>query len=219
MNENSNVQTKRKKGFIATMTEWGEVIGNFFIIHLLFIINTLRGGIILGVFPSVAATFNFMFQFFIDKDSMSPLIKEFSNSWKKHFKMANKIGYALLLSFGFLYFDLRVNEHVIQSSVLHTLLLVLIFILGFVTIYTFTVLVGHTLTFSQTIKQAFFVSLSTPMFTIAAILGLMIMYELLNYFRFITIFFGAPLIILPIAWFTFSGLQKIDELKEEMTKN
>lgn len=217
MKDNTTVQTKRKKGFLATMVEWGEVIGNFFIIQFQFVIYTLRGGIILGVFPAVAATFNFMFQFFIDKDSMPPLMKGFSDSWKKHFKSANQVGYTLLLSFGFLYFDLRINENVIQSSVLHTLLLILIFILGFVTIYTFTVLVGHSLTFKQTLKQAFFVSLSTPMFTIAAILGLMIMYELLNYFIFIAIFFGAPLIILPIAWFTFSGLQKIDELKKEMS--
>ncbi|MEC6746954.1 DUF624 domain-containing protein [Marinilactibacillus sp. XAAS-LB27] len=215
----ADVMKKKKKGFLKTVFNFGEHIGNTFVLQLFFILYTLKGGIILGIFPSIAAIYKYFIKLFTDQGTVISIRKIFIETWNSKFAVSNKVGYTLLAGFGFLYFDLRVNESVIRSSLLHTLLLVCIFLLGFITVYTFTVMVGHNLSYEQTIKQAFYVSLSTPVFTIAALLGLMLSYEIIKFLPFLGIFFGTPLLILPIIWFTFNGLKKIDELKQEEQKN
>lgn len=209
------VMKKKKKGFLRTVFNLGEHIGNMFILQVLFLLYTLKGGIIFGIFPSIAAIFKYFIKLLIDQDTVIAIKKEFAETWKSKFSVSNKVGFTLLGVFGFLYMDLRINESLIRSSILHTLLLVCICLLGFITVYTFTVMVGHTLSYKQTLKQAFYVSLSTPVFTIAALLGLMLSYEIIKFLPFLGVFFGAPLLILPIIWFTFNGLKKIDELKKE----
>lgn len=206
---------KRKTGFVNAMRIFGEYIYEFFVLQLLILLNTLRGGVILGFFPALAATYNYFFKQFIDFGSPVPVAKEFNARWKEYFKKANQVGYSLLFAFAFLYFDLRVNENMIQSPLVHSLLLIVLFLLAFITIYTFTILVGHSLSFKNIFKQSFFVALSSPLYTIAAIIGLILVYEILKQFNFMAVFFGIPLLILPIAWFTFKGLEKIEEMQQD----
>lgn len=208
-------KNKQKPNFISIIQRVGQYIIDFFLLQFLFLLNTLRGGVIFGFFPAIGSNFNYMFKEFINKDQAPPVTKEFNSSWKKHFKLTNQIGYSILLAVVFIYMDLRLNEKFIQSSILHTLLLIVLALMAFITIYTFTILIGHSLSYKAIFKQSFFVALSSPSYTIAALIGLILMYEFLKFFNFLAIFFGAPLLILPIAWFTFSGLQKIEEMKKD----
>lgn len=209
--------TREKKGFLQFLTNVGEYIYRFFAMQFWFVVFTLRGGIVLGIFPAVTAIFSILFKLFNDKDKLDNLSQLFKFTWKAKFKLSNQVGYFLILIFGFLFADLRINERFIQSSILHTLLLFVIAIIAFITIYMPTIVTGYDLGFKKSISQSFFVSLSTPKFTIAAMLGLIIMFELLKQFTFLVIFFGAPLIILPVAWFTYTGLKDVDEKKKELT--
>lgn len=209
-------ERKRQKGFLPFVVSIGEKVANLFIMQLLFILFSLKGVVILGVFPAIASLTKLFIDWFITEDDSLTLFTSFNKYWSEYFKKANQIGYTLLFAFGFLFVDLRINETYIQSSVLHTVLLIIIFILGFLTVYTFPILVGHSLSYKDTLKQSFYVSLSTPIFTIAAVLGLALAFELSRYVVFIGLFFGMPLIVLPVAWFAYSGLKKIDEIKETM---
>lgn len=206
---------KKSTGFMSFIQVFGEFIYEFFLIQLLVLLNTLRGGVILGFFPALGATYNYFFNVFIDHEIAKPVGKKFNQSWKKHFKKANQVGYSLLAIFAFLYVDLRINEQFIQSPTVHTLLLIVLFLSVFITTYTFTILVGHSLTYKAIFKQSFFVALSSPMYTFAAIIGLVLIYELMKFFSFLAVFFGAPLLVLPIAWFTFKGLEKIEEMQKD----
>lgn len=217
MKESSERQ--KKTGFIDMMGTIGNYIADFFLVQLLFIANTLRGGVVLGVFPAVSSTYHYMFSIFLNSDEKKSVTKEFNRSWKEHFKRSNQVGYTLLLAYLFIYLDLRLNESIVQSPTLHTLLLVVLAILAFTTVYTFTVLVGHSLPYKAVFKQSFFASLASPVFTIAALIGVVVVYELLKQFQFLAVLFGIPLIILPLAWFTFSGLKKIEEMKEELNES
>lgn len=213
MSQSSEV---KQKGFFPFIFSIGAKVGNLFLMQILFIIYSVKGGILLGLFPSMACVLKLFIKWFIEEDDMLSVSSEFRNNWKKYFKTSNQVGYTLSAAFVFLFADLRINENIIQSSVLHTILLIVIFILGFLTVYTFPIMVGYTLAYKDTLKQAFYVSLSTPVYTTAALLGLMLSYELIRSIPFIGIFFGAPLIILPIAWFSYNGFQKLDELKKEI---
>ena len=207
----------KRKGFIPFVTRTGEKIANLFLMQLFFILYSIKGAIVLGVFPSIAAMTRTFIDWFILEDAIQ-IHPTFKDNWSKHFKKANLVGYTLLLAFGFLYFDLRINEQFIQSPALHTLLLVILFILGFLTVYAFPILVGHALSYKDIFKQSFFVALSTPLSTIAAVLGVVLAFELSRHVIFIGLFFGMPLIILPLTWFPYNGLKKIEELKDEFQK-
>lgn len=210
-------ERRQKTGFIDLMQVTGNYIADFFLVQLLFILNTVRGGVVLGLFPAVSSTYNYLFSVFLRNDKKQSITKEFNRSWKKYFKKSNQVGYSLLAIYLFLYMDLRLNENIVQSPTLHTLLLIVLALVAFTTVYTFTVLVGHSLSYKEIFKQSFFVSLASPVFTIAALIGFLVVYELLKQFNFIALFFGFPLLVLPLAWFTFSGLEKIEEMKEDMT--
>lgn len=213
MNQTSQA---RPKGFLPFLYSIGAKAGNIFLMQLFFVLYVLKGGIILGVFPAMSCVTKLFIKWFIEEDDDLKVASQFKENYTRFFKTSNQVGYALSAAFAFLFVDLRINENVIQSSILHTILLIIIFILGFLTIYTFPIMVGYTMGFKDTLKQAFFVALSTPVFTTASILGLMITVELIRSVPFIGVFFGAPLIVLPVAWFTFSGFKKMDELKEEL---
>lgn len=219
INMKDSGEKQQKTGFIDMLRISGNYIADFFLVHLLFILNTLRGGVVLGFFPAISSTYNYLFSVFLQNDKKSSVTKEFNNSWKTYFKRSNQVGYTLLFIYAFIYLDLRLNEQFVRSSTLHILLLIVLVIFAFTTVYTFTILVGHSLPYKDIFKQSFFVSLSSPVFTIASLLGALVVYELLRQFNFITLFFGFPLLILPIAWFTFSGLAKVEEMKEEMQED
>lgn len=219
LNMKDSGERQQKTGFIDMIRISGNYIADFFLVQLLFIFNTLRGGIVLGFFPAISSTYNYLFSVFLQNDKKQSVTREFNNSWKKYFKRSNQVGYTLLFAYAFIYMDLRLNEKIVQSPTLHTLLLIVLAIIAFTTVYTFTVLVGHSLPYKEIFKQSFFASLASPVYTIAGLLGLLVVYELLKQFNFIALVFGLPLLVLPLAWFTFSGLAKIEQMKEEMTED
>lgn len=209
----------KQSNFFKFIFDGGAVIGDFLLMQLFFLLFSLKGGILLGIFPSIAAVFKIILKWFVDRDEAFKIFHVFNETWKAYFKVANQIGYTLAVSFGFLYLDLRINETYIQSPVLHTLLLIVIFLLAFITIYSFTVMVGHSLRYKDILKQSFFVSISTPIYTLAAIVGLLVVFEFIRYIVFLVFAAGVPLLALPIAWFTFTGLKKIDDLKKKFEED
>lgn len=212
---NKKSETK-EKGFLPFIFKTGTRMGNLFLMQILLVVYSLKGGLFLGIFPSIAVMFKVLINWFINQDDLISINTFFEKYWKTFFKTANQVGYALTALFVFLFIDLRINEIFIRSSILHTVLLIVIAVICFLTVYTFPILTGYDLGFKDTIKQAFYVSLSTPVFTTASLLGLMVIYELIKAVPFIGVFFGAPLLILPVAWFTFSGFNKLEELKKEV---
>lgn len=202
--------------FFKFIFDGGQIIADLFLLQLFFVLFSLKGGIILGFFPSLAAVFKIIIKWFVDKDESFKLFEIFNRTWSQFFKVANLVGATLFGIFGFLFIDLRINETYIQSPVLHTLLLIVILIGAFMTIFSFTIMIGHDLSYKAVMKQSFFISLSVPIYTTAAIIGLLVAFELLRQVVFVALFAGIPLLVLPVAWFTFTGLQKIDELKKEV---
>lgn len=212
---NYQIKKAKQSKFIKCVTSIGTWVSNFFLIHLSFTFCSLKGGIFLGVFPGFAATHRIFIDYFLNKDKSVSIVKDFNQLWKVYFKKANQIGYTIFIILSFLYIDIRVNTLYIQSPVLGVLLLVLTLFFIFVSIFTFTIMVGFELSYKNIWKQSFFVALSVPVFTIAAIVGLLVAYELIGKILFLAFFFGIPILILPVAWFTFSGLKKVETYSEQ----
>lgn len=211
------MQYKQNK-FISFIVNIGEWVTHLFLLHFFALIYLFKGFVLFGFFPSLAVVFESLMKTFQDPESTQSVSKHFQSRWNVYFKKANCLGYVLLSWLIFLYIDLRINRLFIQSVVLDNLLIMLFLVSIFVTMYTFPLLVTFDLGFFALIKQSFFIALSVPLFTLAAIIGGFLAFELLSYFRFLIVFFGMPLFILPLSWFTYTGFEKAIERRNKLSE-
>lgn len=208
-------EKNKENKFISAVTTIGNWIANFFFLHLLWILYSLRGLIIAGLLPSTAAVTHVMYKWFNNKDDNFKIREEFNTAYKEHFKQANQIGYIVLIIFAMLYVDLRVSNVFIQSIFFHTLLLFITFFVLSFSLFLFTVMVRYDFSLKNIFKQAFFVTLSVPIYSIATSVGLLLVVSLMRNYIFLAFFFGISLLLLPVVWFTYTGVLKAEEKRDE----
>lgn len=206
----------KKNKFLNALVSFGMWIYNFFILQLFWILYSLKGFIILGVFPASASVVKVMYTWFEEKETNLSIKEEFSQTYETYFKRSNQIGYIMLLTFAILYVDLRVSNVFIQSIVVHTLLLFLTFLILCVSLYTYTIMVRYDFSLKNIFKQSFFIALSVPIYTFSAAVGLILAVTLMRNYFFLFFFFGIPLLFLPIVWFTYTGAIKAEEKRKEL---
>lgn len=208
----------KENKFLNTIINAGNWIYNLALLQFLSIAYTLRGFVVLGFFPSMVAVVKVVYRWFDKKEVDFSIWKEFQEGYKTFFKPANQIGYFLLLVSVIFYVDLRISNVFIQSIILHSGLLFLGFVLICMSLYTFTTLVRYDFSVKNVLKQSFFVAYSVPIFTLSAVVSLIMVTELLRNYLFIALFFGIPFLIIPVVWFTYTGLKKAEERKDELIK-
>ena len=206
---------KNKSEFIRMNLTGGQWLYNFFLLQLLPILYTLKGFILLGVFPSIASTINVFYRWFVFKEydkSITELFKEF---YEDSFWRANKLGWGVLAVGAFLVFDLYVSSYYIQSIVLHTLLVGLFFIYLVVTSYLFVAFAWYEYEkLSDYIKQSFYIGLSSIFQSIAILLAMVVVSYIFNYVPFLWLFFGIPISFGGISWFAVQGILRAEDLKK-----
>lgn len=208
----------KENKFLNTIINAGNWIYSLALLQFLSLVYTLRGFVILGFFPSLAAVVKVAYRWFDKKEVDFSIWKEFQAGYKSYFKAANQIGYVLLLLGAIFYIDLRISNVFIQSILLHSGLLFLGFALICMSLYTFTTLVRYDFSVKNVLKQSFFVAYSVPIFTLSAVVSLILVTELLRNYLFLAMFFGIPFFIIPVVWFTYTGLKKAEERKDELIK-
>ncbi|MGO4936297.1 DUF624 domain-containing protein [Fundicoccus sp. Sow4_H7] len=199
---------------IIIITKVGEWIFNLFILHFLFFLYSFRGLFLFGIFPSFAAQVVVLNKWLRKSEDSFNMYHCYRNSWHKYFSLSNKLGYTFLLVYIFLVFDLRINEQFINSIAIHYILLLLIVLTTFIVFFSFITMIRGQYGYFDTVKQSFYISLSVPIYTVATSVGLLLMFELLTTFIFLAVFFGIPMMLLPIVWFTTEGIDKAISRKE-----
>lgn len=205
-------QQKMSK-FMNTLTTFGNWLYNLFLLQVLWVVYSLKGGLVLGIFPSLSGLVQVVYRWFNTKETDFKISQEYKKGFQTNFKQANQIGYALLIAALIFYIDLRVSNYFIQSILLHTFLLFLGLLILSMGLYTFTVLVRYDYKLKDIFKQSFFVALAVPVYTAAALISLLMVVELMRTYLFLFLFFGAPLIMIPIVWFTYSGIMAAEKSK------
>ena len=208
-------EQNEKNKFISIITNIGNWVSNFFFLHLLWLVYSLRGFIILGIFPSTAAVSQVMYKWFDTKEKTFKVREQFDKAYKEYFKLANQIGYIVLLVFGMLYVDLRVSNVFIQSIILHTFLLFITLLALCISFFLFTIMIRYEFSLKNIFKQSFFVALSVPIYSVSAVVGLILTLSLMKNYIFLAFFFGISLLFLPIVWFTYTGVKKAEERRNE----
>lgn len=213
MSEKSNNQ------FLDSIIKLGSWIYNFFMLQALWVLYSLKGVVVLGVFPATISVSQVLYRSFKEENLNFSIFSEFKDAYNTNFKRSNQVGYIYLLIYLFLYVDLRISNVFIQSIILHTILILLLLIVIALSLYSFIVIIRYELSLKDIFKQSFFVALSVPTHTIAAIVGLVLIIRFIIKFNLFLVFFGIPLLLLPVIWFTYTGCLKAEEQKKEITQD
>ncbi|MEG0294453.1 YesL family protein [Enterococcus sp.] len=206
---------KEMKGIIKGSYVLGQTIIDGLHLQLLFLLYTLRGGIILGLFPALASVFQVIYLFLVrGKDSVK--VKEsFQQFYKQYFKMSNYLGYTLAAIGLFLAFDLRVSKTFIQSAVIHYGLIVLLVLFLGACLFVYPVLCRYELTYKQYLHQAVGLFFTNIIESIAMLFGTFLVLSIYVAFPILLVIAGVPLFIFPSIWF---GLQAMKKMEEKASK-
>ncbi|GHU39828.1 hypothetical protein FACS1894193_00960 [Bacilli bacterium] len=193
-----------------------QVLGNLLIyllkLQAFFLAFTFLGGVILGIFPSIATVIDYLIHSLDKKqDNLKLTFSTFKTRWQSYFKTANILGFSLSAIFLFLMIDLQVSKNFLHSLPLHLMLFALLVLFLGISCYLFPSLSRYDLMPLQHLKQAAFLFLANLITTVAMLAGLLLASALMTLFP-ILVFIGlVPLLLLPIAHFSLQAMCKVED--------
>jgi uncharacterized membrane protein YesL len=199
-------------GFLKWFYDLGNWIAKMIYIQLLWTAFTVLGLGVFGIVPATVALTTVISKWFTDGFDI-PVFKLFFTTYKKQFFRSNALGIVLIAIGVFLYMDLNISKHILQSAFVHIILLFITFIYIVVLLYFFPVFSRYELKYVHYFKQSFFVAFARPFETIAMLLCILLLYYLFVYLPVLTVFAGAPLIAFPITWFAHRAFVRLEEKK------
>ncbi|MGM0123946.1 hypothetical protein IGI37_001320 [Enterococcus sp. AZ194] len=197
------------KGIIKGSYVIGEKIIQAAKYQVLFIVYVLRGGIILGFFPSLAAVFYGLYQQIRKKELITR--QTFSRYYKETFKISNQLGFTALASLIFLWLDLRISATYIHLPIIHFFLLILFVLVFGASIFIFPALCRYELTYKQYIQRVGILFFCNFIETIAIILGIYLATIVLTLFPMLLVFAAVPIFSLPLVWFGIQAMNKAEQ--------
>lgn len=204
----------KESKFINVNLSFGHWIYNLIILQFLPVFYTLKGFILFGFFPSVASTFNILYQWIAFSHYDLSISKEFKLFYEKYFWESNKLGWGMTGVGALLVFDLYISTQFIQSILFHTVLMGLFLIYLVISSYLFLVFARYDFgKLRDYMKQSFFIGFSSIFQSIAILLAMVVLSYIFYYIPFLTLFFGIPLLFGAISWFAIQGILKAENMR------
>ncbi|MFD1386242.1 YesL family protein [Oceanobacillus oncorhynchi subsp. oncorhynchi] len=144
---------------------------NLIYLNLLWVVFTLLGGIVFGIFPATAALFAVIRKMILE-DEDTAVLSEFITHFKASFKTSNLLGYAGSFIGLFLVMDFRIVQSISHESVqvvLFNLILVIGILYLVVMLYIFPVYVHFDLKWNEYCRYACILTIARPLQTIMLI--------------------------------------------------
>ncbi|HEY4538299.1 MAG TPA: DUF624 domain-containing protein [Erysipelothrix sp.] len=196
-------------GIMKVTYKIGQVLLDLIKLQLYWLLFTLKGGVILGLFPATTVVLDYSLQYF-DKKPFALKYDVLNEKWKAYFKDTNILGYVMLVIVGILYVDLRISQHFIQSVVIHYFLIFILIIAFGTFIYVFPSYIRYEMPTLKHIKQAFLLLITNIFDVIAIALGLWLVTWLIVFIPALSLIAFIPLLSIPIAWFSLISMKKIE---------
>lgn len=196
------------KGIIKGSYVIGEIVIQAMKYQIFFFLFVLRGGILFGLFPSIAAVSQGIYQQIIEEESIS--LKKFSTHYKQYFKIGNQLGYTVCGVLVFLWIDLRISATYIQLPILHYFLLFLFILFMGGSLYIFPSLCRYELTYRQYIQRSGLLVFCNLIETIAIIFGLYLSTILMAFFPILLVVASVALYGFPIVWFGIQAMKRAE---------
>lgn len=193
--------------FVRYIQQVGDLLIYLFKLHMLAILHILKGGLVLGLFPTLASLIE-IFHACFEAKTYAPL--RFSQRWKGHLSLSNKVGWILCPICLFILFEIYLSTQFIRLTILNLFLCFILLLTCFVLTWSLVSLVRYQLSPLQHIKQGFFLLLASFFDTLAIGLATSIILVICLAFPFALLFMGLPLLMLPTAWFSYIVTRRIE---------
>ncbi|TQS75134.1 DUF624 domain-containing protein [Ornithinibacillus gellani] len=190
------------------ITEW---ITRFAYIHLLWILFTLSGFVILGFFPSTVAMFSIVRDWLRGKTDI-PIFQTFWNYFKQEFKKSNLLGvfvYAVTLLIVLDFYFITSNT-INRFTWINIPLFAFIFLFILFLIYLFPTIAHYNMKPMQLIKNAFFIMLVSPIQSLLILLSLVSLYFIFKLLPALTFIFGGSVYAFITMWLCLHAFEKIE---------
>lgn len=199
-------------GFLKWFYDLGNWLAKMIYVHLLWVAFTVLGLGVFGIVPATATLTSVISKWFQNGYDI-PIFQTFFNTYKKQFLRSNALGIVIIAIGVFLYMDLNISKHILQSAPIHFFLLFLVLIYTVVLLYFFPVFARYELKYFHYFKQSFFIAFARPFETIAMLLCILLLYYLFVYLPVLMVFAGSSLIVFPITWFAHRAFIQLEEKK------
>lgn len=200
--------------FFYKLCEW---IMRLAFVNLLWIVFTITGLLLFGFFPSTIALFTIIRKWIMGKTDI-PILQTFWLTYKKEWIKSNRLGTALvgtgILIFVEYLIIFNVNEPIIQLSKYPLLLLFISYV--FLLLYVFPTYVHYHVSLLQLLKNAFFIMLINPFYTIVMLLGLACINLTFSILPPLSLFFLGSANAFVIMWCCYQSFLRVEHKKERM---
>ncbi|MFD2656999.1 YesL family protein [Gracilibacillus thailandensis] len=188
-------------------------------LNLLWIGFTLFGLVIVGLFPSTAATFSIVRKW-VSGNTDIPLFKTFWKAYRQSLRQANILGYIIaimgyILYLDFLFVTLVENDYLMLLTIPFLFISIFLLLTSF---YVFPVYVHYDMKLLQVLKSSFFIMVLNPIPTAVMVLGVFGITYGLWYFQGLALFFSMSLIALALTMPAHKAFSKINEKKAYLSK-
>ncbi|ARK32083.1 YesL family protein [Halalkalibacter krulwichiae] len=194
---------------LYAILEW---ITRFAYINALWIIFTLAGAILLGLFPATVAMFSVIRQWLKGKTDL-PIFSTFWQYYKTEFLKSNRLGLlvylvALIIGFNLFFLYANIGELLTWTS---APLLAGIILFVFILFYLFPAYAHYDLGLFQLIKNAFLTMLVSPIHNVVIIISLVAFYFIVTVIPALAFIFGASFYGFITMWFALHAFNRIQE--------
>jgi uncharacterized membrane protein YesL len=183
-----NILMNRMYDFCVTVTR-------FFYFNCLWLLFTLAGGLVLGVFPATVALLSIVRKNLMNQD-IGPAITFFYKKFKSEFIKANLLGYSAAAVGSFLYLDLNFiqSQEGLFFYALYILILILSVVFFLAVLVIFPLYVHYDQQLMQYFKTSLLLVLSKPFYAFLLLIVNTGIYFLFMQLPGIVPFFGAVII-------------------------
>ncbi|WP_226668538.1 YesL family protein [Metabacillus litoralis] len=198
---------------LYNVAEW---IMRLCIVNLLWILFTICGFVVFGLFPATAAMFSITRKWTLG-DFDVPLFKTFWQAYKKEFLQANVLGIIFYIIAGLLYINFMYTKSLTEGSSI-------LFIGGFFSlclffiillIHIFPLFAHYKLTTFQYIKRAFLIGLIKPLNTLLMIVGSYAIFYMLSSLPGLNFFFLGSSVSFFLSWVSVRTYKKLEQKEAE----
>ncbi|MFD1780990.1 YesL family protein [Fredinandcohnia salidurans] len=184
-------------------------------INLLWIVFSLLGLGVLGIFPATAALFSVIRRWVLRENEEIKVFPTFWNAYKSSFKDSQFIGYILTAIGALLYFDYHfftAHEGPIFFAIkIVTLGAIFIFIM--IALYIFPLYAHFQLKLFTYFKNAFFIGLSQLLISILMVISTVILFYALMRFSGFLFIFGLTLPAFWVTWLSHLAFRRVEKIK------
>lgn len=218
----------KPRGIVKVSLDLGNLLLFGLKLQLLWLWFTLRGGVLLGIFPALASCTKLLMRrltrtgsaserFNGEQEKFGPLNQEFKQFYQQSFWEINGIGYLGTAVAAILLLDLAVNRQFLHATWLQYGLVVLLFMLLIYWLYIFAIYARYQLSFWQYFRQAWIISLAKFLNTLAIGVGVVLVTALLVLFPILTIVALVPLYLTPMVWFSYRSCTFVEAVIQQQT--